>query len=50
MGNGFQPDQARAMLSWLKRFVDDDTRYTPFVCPGPAVGGTVSAYLSTCPG
>jgi cutinase len=49
VGNGYQADQARAMLSWLKRFVDDDTRYSPFVCPGPAVGGAVSAYPSTCP-
>ena len=38
-------------VSWLKRFVDDDTRYSPFLCPSPsaAPAGAVSQYLSTCP-
>jgi dienelactone hydrolase len=39
-------------LSWLKRFVDDDTRYEQFLCPGPGPGdddGAVSEYRSTCP-
>lgn len=31
-------------ISWLKRYVDDDTRYTQFLCPGPAVSVTVSVY------
>jgi dienelactone hydrolase len=41
--------QAQYMISWLKRFVDDDIRYTQFLCPGPAAGGTVNEYRSTCP-
>lgn len=40
---------ARSSIAWLKRFVDDDTRYDPFVCPAPAVGTTWSDVRSTCP-
>jgi pimeloyl-ACP methyl ester carboxylesterase len=42
---------AATSIAWLKRFVDDDTRYTPFVCPSPsaAATGAVSDYRSTCP-
>jgi dienelactone hydrolase len=38
-------------VSWLKRFVDLDTRYSQFICPGPTVSqtGAVSAYLNSCP-
>jgi predicted dienelactone hydrolase len=36
-------------ISWLKRFVDNDTRFTQFLCPGPSVSTTVSAYRNTCP-
>ena len=39
---------ARQAVSWLKRFVDDDTRYDQFICPGPG-GSAVSDYRSTCP-
>jgi len=41
--------QAAAMISWLKRWVDGDTRYTPFLCPGPPNATGVAAHLSTCP-
>jgi predicted dienelactone hydrolase len=41
--------QARLMISWLKRFVDDDTRYDQFICPGPSRGSDVEEYRSTCP-
>lgn len=37
----------RYMLSWLKRFVDDDTRYNQFLCPGSRSG--LSDYRNTCP-
>jgi hypothetical protein len=37
------------MISWLKRFVDDDTRYDQFLCPGPSRGSDVEEYRSTCP-
>lgn len=48
VGNVFSTDQARATLSWMKRFLDDDTRYSQFICPGPT-GSGVSEYRSTCP-
>ena len=35
-------------VAWLKRFVDDDTRYDQFICPGPS-GSAVSDYRNTCP-
>jgi esterase/lipase len=38
---------ARMSVSWLKRFVDNDTRYSSFVCQGPGSGG--SNFRSTCP-
>jgi predicted dienelactone hydrolase len=38
----------RQAVAWLKRFVDNDTRYDQFICPGP--GGTaISDYRSSCP-
>jgi dienelactone hydrolase len=40
---------ARQAISWLKRFVDNDTRYSQFLCPSPATSTTISQYLSTCP-
>ncbi|MBL1065402.1 dienelactone hydrolase family protein [Streptomyces sp. 7-21] len=36
-------------VSWLKRFVDDDTRYEEFLCPGPVADRAVSEYRETCP-
>ena len=38
-------------IASLKRFVDTDTRYSQFLCPGPSVSvfGDVSAYRNTCP-
>ncbi|PWW60274.1 alpha/beta hydrolase family protein [Actinokineospora spheciospongiae] len=35
-------------VSWVKRFVDGDTRYTRFLCPGPK-GDKVTQYRSNCP-
>lgn len=40
---------ARASVAWLKRFVDNDLRYSPFLCPAPAVGTTYSDVRSSCP-
>lgn len=48
LGNVFNNEQARATLSWMKRFLDNDTRYSQFICPGPT-GGLVAEYRSTCP-
>ncbi|WP_433384119.1 alpha/beta hydrolase family protein [Actinoplanes sp. CA-142083] len=38
----------RMAVAWLKRFVDNDTRYDQFICPGPT-GLDVSDYRNTCP-
>lgn len=41
---------AEYTISWLKRFVDNDTRYEQFLCPGPSTFLTgISAYQDTCP-
>ncbi|SHM40309.1 hypothetical protein SAMN05443668_101498 [Cryptosporangium aurantiacum] len=42
---------AKYFISWLKRWVDNDTRYTQFLCPGPSTGlfAPVSASMNTCP-
>ncbi|MEU8615982.1 alpha/beta hydrolase [Actinoplanes sp. NPDC048791] len=39
---------ARLAVAWLKRFVDDDTRYDQFLCPGPS-SSAISDYRNTCP-
>jgi hypothetical protein len=40
-------------ISWLKRFVDDDTRYEPFLCGQPhqddLASGAFEEYRETCP-
>jgi dienelactone hydrolase len=41
-------DQARAMIAWLKRYVDDDTRYDAFTCPPPS-STDYSEWRNTCP-
>ncbi|WP_439331892.1 alpha/beta hydrolase family protein [Nonomuraea deserti] len=39
---------AKSMVAWLKRFVDDDTRYEQFLCPPPS-GSAIEEYRDTCP-
>ncbi|GAA2205500.1 lipase [Nonomuraea monospora] len=39
---------AKSMVAWLKRFVDDDTRYEQFLCPPPS-GLSIEEYRNTCP-
>ncbi|NUT53577.1 MAG: alpha/beta hydrolase [Saccharothrix sp.] len=39
---------AKYSIAWLKRFVDDDTRYEQFLCPAPR-GTAISEYRDTCP-
>ncbi|ROO83992.1 triacylglycerol lipase [Actinocorallia herbida] len=37
-------------VSWLKRYVDEDTRYDRFLCPGPAFPTReINEYRGTCP-
>jgi alpha-beta hydrolase superfamily lysophospholipase len=41
---------ARYSISWLKRFVDNDTRYEQFLCgTGAGSGLAISDYRITCP-
>jgi dienelactone hydrolase len=41
---------AKYAISWLKRWVDNDTRYNQFLCPPPpGNGSTIQEYRSTCP-
>jgi predicted dienelactone hydrolase len=40
---------AKYMLSWMKRYIDDDTRYDQFLCPPPRATGDISEYRNTCP-
>jgi dienelactone hydrolase len=44
---------AKYSISWLKRFVDNDTRYEQFLCGAPhqadLTSGTISEYRDTCP-
>jgi dienelactone hydrolase len=42
-------EQAKYMISWLKRFVDNDTRYEQFLCPGPRPSLDIEEWRSTCP-
>ncbi|MEU5870402.1 dienelactone hydrolase family protein [Glycomyces sp. NPDC047369] len=39
---------AKYAISWLKRFVDDDTRYDQFLCPVPT-GSAIEESRGTCP-
>lgn len=40
---------AKYAISWLKRFIDDDTRYDRFLCPPPGAGLAIEEYRDTCP-
>jgi len=40
---------ARQVISFPKRNLDSDTRYSQFLCPAPSIGGAVSDSRSTCP-
>ncbi|MFI0858739.1 alpha/beta hydrolase [Streptomyces smyrnaeus] len=40
---------AKYSLSWLKRFIDNDTRYEQFLCPLPRPSLTIEEYRGNCP-
>ncbi|MBA9001651.1 poly(ethylene terephthalate) hydrolase family protein [Thermomonospora cellulosilytica] len=40
---------AKYTISWMKRFVDNDTRYDQFLCPAPRPSTQISEYRDTCP-
>jgi predicted dienelactone hydrolase len=51
--NHFVPESpnktiARQSVAWLKRFVDNDTRYDQFLCPLPSAP-EIAEYQGTCP-
>jgi dienelactone hydrolase len=39
---------AKYSISWLKRFIDNDTRYDQFLCPNPT-GTAIQEWRSNCP-
>jgi predicted dienelactone hydrolase len=39
---------AKYMISWVKRFIDNDTRYDQFLCPAPR-DSAISEFRDTCP-
>ncbi|MGD9483486.1 alpha/beta hydrolase [Streptomyces sp. TRM70308] len=50
----FAPNRAdrtigKYTVSWLKRFIDDDTRYERFLCPLPRPSLEIEEYRGTCP-
>lgn len=47
--NSANPTTSQYSISWLKRFVDNDTRYTQFLCPAPSTSSTISQYRANCP-
>ncbi|URN17303.1 MULTISPECIES: dienelactone hydrolase family protein [Streptomyces] len=40
---------AKYSTAWLKRFIDDDTRYEQFLCPLPQPSATIEEYRGNCP-
>ncbi|MFD6910103.1 alpha/beta hydrolase (plasmid) [Streptomyces sp. DSM 116494] len=40
---------AKYSVSWLKRFIDNDTRYEQFLCPLPQRSSTIEEYRGNCP-
>ena len=46
--NSANVTQAQFEVAFIKRFLDNDTRYTQFLC-GITVPSTVSTFMSTCP-
>ncbi|WUG05320.1 alpha/beta hydrolase [Streptomyces sp. NBC_00467] len=40
---------AKYSISWLKRFIDKDTRFEQFLCPLPRPSLTIEEYRGNCP-
>ncbi|HET7791964.1 MAG TPA: dienelactone hydrolase family protein [Rhizobacter sp.] len=52
--SSYYPLVGRYMISWFKRFVDDDTRYSPFLCGAQhqadlGLFSDISDYRENCP-
>lgn len=53
-GNSFTAMNGKYGVSWMKRFMDEDTRYSPYLCGAPhkedlANTAVISEYRETCP-
>jgi hypothetical protein len=48
VGSTDNGDQSAVTIAWLKRWVDDDTRYNQFLCP-PRSGLGIAETRSSCP-
>ncbi len=52
-GNGNKAVQGKYAVAWLKRFVDEDVRYSPYLCGSPhaadLASDAVSGYRENCP-
>jgi dienelactone hydrolase len=52
-GNSNEDLLGKYGVAWMKRFMDDDTRYSTFLCGAPHQsdlnGSTISEYRETCP-
>lgn len=40
---------AKYSISWLKRFIDNDTRYEQFLCPTPSSSLLIAEFRGNCP-
>ncbi|MCG8914281.1 dienelactone hydrolase family protein [Actinokineospora sp. PR83] len=47
--NGYTATVTKFAVSWLKRFVDDDTRYSQFLCPAPTPDASFVSFKIGCP-
>lgn len=47
--NSYNAPTSIQSVAWLKRFVNGDTAYNSYLCPGPAPSSAVQEYRSTCP-
>ncbi|WP_059005619.1 poly(ethylene terephthalate) hydrolase family protein [Streptomyces specialis] len=50
VANSYNTTIGQYTLAWLKRYVDNDTRYEKFLCPPPAPNSVIAEYRSSCPG
>ncbi len=41
--------EMKLLIPWLKTFLDNDTRYTQFLCPAPPDPSNISMYNPKCP-
>ncbi|MFD1045691.1 CNNM domain-containing protein [Kibdelosporangium lantanae] len=44
-----RPLETRTLIPWLKIFLDNDTRYSQFLCPTLLDRTSISMYRSVCP-